>query len=293
MRRVHTLKAPIYGIDGANGNGVRRRRRGVALAAVVCAAAACGPRAPAPAPASASRADPDFLAPPVVMRADVDPTGAFVVAGRAPPRARVALSSPSGERVEADGDGEGDWTLVLAPSDQPRAFALTAAPAGAGRLLRGEGAVLAAPGALAPVTVLRAGAPAWPVRAAGAGLRWTGVDFDGGGGAAASGFAAPGAPVNLAVDGATSGAGVADAAGRFGVLWLGPPLAPGPHQLVVSTPSQSMALTLSLRTAPLAGAPVRISREASGWRVDWTPPGGGVQSHLALTAAPPQTRSPA
>lgn len=263
------------------------------LAALAAAslASACARRA-VPTPAAAARGDPDFLAPPSVTRAERDGAGGVLLAGRTAPGAQVALRSPQGETGQATADADGAWTVVLPGADAPRAFALSAAENG--RTVRAEGAVLVSPAPDAPAVLMRGGAPAWPVSAPGAGLRWVSADMDAGGGAAASGFAPPGVAVRLTIDGVASGAGQADAAGRFGVLWLGAPVADGPHAVSLSTPSQSRSLTLRFGAgAPLEGAPARMSREAQGWRVDWAPPGGGGQTTLVLDAPTAPASAPA
>ena len=263
------------------------------LAAMAAAtlAPACA-RRPVAAAAAGARADPDFLAPPSVTRAERDGVGGVRLAGRAAPGAQVALRSPQGDHEEATAGADGAWAIVLPGADAPRAFALSAAENG--RTVRAEGAVLVSPAPDAPAVLLRGGAPAWPVAAPGAGLRWVSADMDAGGGAAVSGFAPPGASVRLSIDGVASGAGQADAAGRFGVLWLGTPVTDGPHAVGVATPSQGRTLTLGFGPgAALDGAPVRVAREAQGWRVAWAPPGGGGQTTLVLDAPPPSAAPPA
>ena len=276
-------------MGGGGGAAKRRGRHAWPAALGAMALAGCGPsRPPTPAAADAARADPDFLAPPAVTGADRDPAGGVRLLGRSQPDALVTLASPDGAHADVAADDQGNWTLVLSPDAQPRVFALSAAapPAGGGRRVRAEGALAVLPAPEPPLVLMRGGAAAWPVAAPGAGLRWMTVDYDAGGGAAVAGFAPAGAPVRLMVDGAASGAGQADASGRFGFLWLGAPLAAGAHTFVLATPGASQRLALrTAPAAPMAGAPARISRDPLGWRIDWTPPGGGVQTTLVLAPA--------
>ncbi len=239
--------------------------------------AGCGQRpAPEPAVASAARADPDFRAPPSVVAAERDGAGGVVLRGRAQPGSEVQLRAPNGGAAAVKAGADGGWSVRLPPAAAPRAFALSAVVKG--RAVRAEGGVLVAPAPLVIATMLRGGAPDLPIAAPGAGFRWTGLDTDPGGGAAVSGFAAPGAALRLAIDGVTRGEGAAEASGRFGVLWLGGPVPPGDHTVSVSTPTGTRAVSVRFGPVNLGGAPVRMTLEREGWRIDWAPPGGGVQT---------------
>lgn len=253
------------------------------MTAAALAAGCAGPPA-APAAATARASTPDFRVPPVLRGAERDPVGGVRVDGLAPPGARVLLQSPDGARLEGEAGADGVWSFVLPPADAPRAYALSASTPD-GRLLRGEGALAVLPAPAAPALLLRAGAASQPAAPtpAGLGVSLAAVDWDAAGGAAVSGFAPPGAPVRLRIDGADAGAGEADASGRFGLLAVGAPLSAGPHRLEVRTPRAAIARDVTLDRPPaLSGAPVRSGRDAQGWRIDWAPPGGGVQTALAL-----------
>ena len=249
--------------------------------------AGCGAPPAAPAAQAGGRAStPDFRVPPVLRGAERDSVGGVRLDGLAPAGARVLLQSPDGARSEAEAGADGAWSLVLPPADRPRAFAFSASTSD-GRVLRGEGALAVLPAPAVPALLLRGGAASQPATApAGDGLGLAAVDWDAAGGAAVSGFAPPGAPVRLRIDGAEAGAGEADSSGRFGLLAVGAPLPAGPHRLEVLTPHGAVARDVALdRPAPLSGAPVRSSRVAQGWRIDWAPPGGGVQTALALASS--------
>ncbi|MBE7218283.1 MAG: hypothetical protein INR64_07415 [Caulobacteraceae bacterium] len=261
-----------------DGGTAKVRAAGLGLAATMTLVSGCG-RAPAPATAGApaARADPEFRAPPALLGAERDAAGAVTLRGRAPAGATVALRSPDGAAYAAPVSPQGDWSLRLPAAPAPRAFSL-AADVGGGRVIRAEGGLLVAPAPFAVATLLRGGAPALPIAAPGAGFRWTGLDTDPGGGAAVSGFAAPGAALRMAIDGVVRGEGAADAAGRFGVLWLGGAVPPGEHTVAVIAPDAVRAVAVRFGPASLGNAPVLATREADGWRIDWAPPGGGVQT---------------
>ncbi len=272
------------GRDGGRG----ARARGAGVLGLALALAACGRPTPPAATATTVRVGGDavFLSPPTLIEADRAADGGVRLSGRAPPDAVVRLQAPDGRALGVTADAAGAWSATLPPTAAPAFYAFSAELDG--RTLRGEGALAAGPpGAGATALVARAGAaaavavtgppPVAPVLQA--------VDFDGGGGIAAAGRAAPGAALKLMVDGAAVGEGAADAAGRFGLPGVRAPLAPGVHRVRVE--AAAGAAEASVDTSPalaLDGAPFHAARTAGGWRVDWSPPGGGVQSLVWLDA---------
>lgn len=235
--------------------------------------------------AQAEPGAPDYLRPPSPTGSQGLANGRLSVQGTAPPGSKVSLRSPEGDSAEASADADGHWSLSLPRSKTPRLYAFDASLDG--RTVRAEGALCVTPsGAL---LVLRAGSGAVVVGAAG-GLNLADVDFDGGGGLAASGLTAPNAAVRLTLDGAPAGLGQADANGRYVVLGLDPRRAPasGVHKIGVESPTGlSASVPVSLApAAPLAEAQIyRASAASGGWRIDWRLPGGGVQT--AVIFSPP------
>ena len=258
------------------------------VTAVALALAACG-RATTPTAAgqvAPAASDAGFVAPPTLLQAEQAPGGGVRLSGRAPPDATVRLQAPDGRAVGVTSDAAGAWALDLPASATPALYAVSADLAG--RTLHGEGAVaVAAPGAGALALTARAGAPA-AVAVSGpppAAPSLQVVDFDDGGGIAAAGRAAPGATLKLAVDGAVVVSAAADGAGRFALPGLGSPLSRGLHRIRVDGSAGAAEATVDTSAAaPLGDAPFRALRLADGWRVDWAPPGGGVQSFVWLDA---------
>lgn len=225
-----------------------------------------------------------FLRAPTLEAASRGPGGVVRLSGAAPADAIVRLVAPEGRATGVTADAQGRWTAELPPGDVPRLFALSAETAG--RTLRGEGALaVLPPGAVAVALIARAGAPSAPAAGSAPGaLRLSAVDFDAGGGLAAAGTAPAGAALRLLADGAAAGAGQADASGRFTLLGVGAPLAPGAHRVrVEAAASAAEAVVDTAPAAPLSAA-FRAARTAVGWRVDWARPGGGVQSLFAPDA---------
>ena len=240
--------------------------------------------------ASPAAAAPDYLAPPIPTGAALVQGGEVSVQGTAPAGSKVAFRSPEGESAEADANADGHWSVALVSSKTPRLYAFDATRNG--RTIRAEGALCILPSG--EVLVLRAGSGAAVSGAAG-GLSLADVDFDGGGGVAASGLTAGNSPVRLLIDGAAAGLGQADARGRYVVMGLDPRRAPvsGVHAIGVQTPAGLAATAeISLTPAqPLAASQIyRASAVQGGWRIDWRLPGGGTQTAVVLS--PPISGAP-
>lgn len=207
--------------------------------------------------------------------------GGVRLAGRAPPRSQVSLVSPETGATSVVADAGGLWTLSLVAAPQPRLFALMAQTGG--RTLRGEGAVAVLPAPATAALLLRGGAGALEIGPATSEVSLAAVDFDGGGALSAAGSAPAGVEARLIVDGAPSGAGRADSHGRFSLLAVRAALSPGAHAVRIDTP-RGAAEAAVITTGPpaLSDQPYAARRITNGWRIDWTPPGGGVQSVIAL-----------
>ena len=174
---------------------------------------------------------------------------------------------------------------MLPETRTPEMFAFSAI--GGGRTVRAEGAVVTLPAPATPALLARAG---FGVLAAGAGRRRPGDPSRGSTTRAAarrsSGLAAPDASVRLSLDGMPAGLAQADARGRFAVLAANRTLEPGRRRIEVETEAGRAQVTVaSTIAAPLSGAPFRAARMDGGWRIDWAPPGGGVQTTLVFDAA--------
>ncbi len=257
-------------------------RGGRAAAIALASLAACAPQARSPEPPST----PGFASAPALVAALRLPGGGVRLQGSGPADATVRLLSPDGRSLGVAADAQGGWSVDLPPADAPGMWALSAEVAG--RTVRAEGALAVLPPPAAAVALLaRAGAPAVSPAAGGGGVRVAAVDFDGGGGLAVSGAATPGAVLKLMLDGQPAGVGRADAQGRFGLLGVGAPPRPGPHRVQVA--SADAVTEVAVDTAPgpgLDASPFRTARAAGGWRLDWSPPGGGVQSLFVPDAQP-------
>jgi hypothetical protein len=244
--------------------------------------AACRPT-PAPSPASVAppseASEAGYVRPPQVLAAARTSAGVRIL-GQAPPNARVRLAAPDGTALGATARDDGSWSLVLPLGAEPRMFSLAAEQNGL--TFRSDGAVIAAPGTAYPVIVARAGAAGLPAGEGRGGPVIVSVDYDGGGGASVGGLAAPGAAIRLTVDGAQAGQGQADPRGRFAVAVTGGPVRPGVHAFAVQTPAGADSARVELSPPAPLQAPFRAVRANGGWRIDWAPPGGGVQTALVL-----------
>lgn len=258
----------------------------VALTAAALTLVACGgPSAPPAPPPSAgvAAAESGYEAPPQLSSATRQ-NGQLVLAGRAQSGAEVRLASPDGRLLTATAGADGAWTIMLPETRTPEMFAFSAI--GGGRTVRAEGAVVTLPAPATPALLARAGFGVLGLgQGAGAPVILA-VDHDQSGGAAVSGLAAPNASVRLSLDGMPAGLAQADARGRFAVLAANRTLEPGRRRIEVETEAGRAQVTVaSTIAAPLSGAPFRASRMDGGWRIDWAPPGGGVQTTLVFDAA--------
>jgi hypothetical protein len=257
------------------------RSSGTGLALLLLVAAGCGRdsdwRNPTVSQAAEGKAEAAYLAPPAVTGA-VRAGEALTLRGAAQAGARVRLVTPVGEARFADADASGNWTLDVPVSPRAQLYGLSMAVAD--RTVQSEGYLAVLPGGL--VVRLRAGAGALPLTGSGPGLRILAIDFDRDGGALVSGQATPGASLVLRIDGVES-QGMADPDGRFSIA-ASQPLAPQSHQIVVGGDGEAVMSVDASRAQPLGADPVRATRSAAGWRIDWVTPGGGVQTTLIPAA---------
>lgn len=244
--------------------------------------AACGPATPGAPPAAdkVDSAEAGYVAPPTLEGARLAGNG-IVLSGVGAANSDVRLGSPTGEVVMGKTDSLGQWTLTVPKEPGVRLFGLSTI--GDGRTVQAEGYVMVAEGG--EVALLRAGAGARRVAAESNAPRILSVDLDRAGGAVISGVAAPGAGLNVRVDRITRGGGRTDDAGRFSIS-LTDPLAPGAHDIQVAGDGGENAVSVVTSSpAPLTYGPVRAERGATGWRIDWMTPGGGVQTTLLIGSA--------
>jgi hypothetical protein len=174
---------------------------------------------------------------------------------------------------------EGRWRIILPPSPDMRLYSLSMIDGG--RIVQSEGYLAVAPDLVAQ---LRAGAGARLYGEPSGAPRVTAVDYDSKGGCVVSGVAASGQAVAIRVDGVGRGGARADVTGRFS-LALDEPVAAGSHALDVGAGDQSSHVTFDVRPAgSMPAIPLRAARLGHGWRVDWTTPGGGLQTTLLFAS---------
>jgi hypothetical protein len=256
-----------------------------ALLVGVVVLGACGQRRPASSAQPAASAG-GYLAAPTLTTAGREADGGVHLIGQAPPDARIALRSPDGSRFEAHSGPTGAWSLDIPAAPAPRLFAFEAATAS--QTVRGEGAMAVMPDPGVPALILRAGYAAAPSGKPPSGLQLVSFDCDGGG-AAAGGFAPPGSPVRMSIDGAIVGLSKADAQGRFAILAIDPRrgVPAGRHTLRIDTP-QSLAIERQIEVKAPDIAPDKAfdaSRIDGGWTLSWRLPGGGAQSSMVFDSA--------
>lgn len=210
--------------------------------------------------------------------------GRIVITGRAQPAARVRLATPEGRVVSVTASSVGRWRIDLAPSPELRLFSLSTLDGG--RIVQSEGYLGVAPNLAAQ---LRAGAGALVYGAIADAPRILAVDYDSKGGCVVSGVAAAGHAIALDIDGAERGKTRAGSAGRFS-LALDEPVAFGPHTIDVVDGDRRASVQIAMTAAgPMPPIPLRATQLGPDWRVDWTTPGGGLQTSLLFP--PPEPAS--
>jgi hypothetical protein len=224
-----------------------------------------------------------YVAPPSLLSAARTSGGRIALSGAAAPGSRVRLATPAGAVVFADVDAKGAWHAVAPASPDVRLFGLSMTDKD--RTVQAEGYIALMPDGAA--AQLRAGAGAIAFGQATRDLRIAAVDFDRQGAAVVSGMGSPGAAITVRADGIQRGQASVDADGRF-TLPLTDPLTPGDHQLEATDTDHKVTATATLSPAPpLAHGPFRAAKSATGWRIDWLTPGGGVQTTLLIQTAEP------
>ncbi len=245
---------------------------------MAAALAGCGPSGGGVAPAGRTASSPEgsYLAPPALESAQHFASGRILLVGRAPPTAHVRLASPQGQALFATSDRAGAWRLSLPASPETRLFGLSVIDAS--RPLQAQGYQAVTPGGT--VAELRAGAGARVLDAGGRRPRILALDFDRKGGAVISGFATAGSALGVRIDGVARGSARAGPDGRF-TLAFDEPLAPGPHRFEVVTAGGTSGVDAVVSAAgALTTGPFSAARAGEAWRIDWTTPGGGMQSTL-------------
>jgi len=234
----------------------------------------------APASTQADASEAGYVAPPHVKQAVKGPAG-LMLKGEGAPDGSVRLGAPTGEVLLGKIDSLGQWGLTVPPSDRVRLYGLSMTRGG--RTVQAEGYVMVTPDG--EVALLRAGSGAWRLAPSSSSPKILAVDVDPEGGAVISGMATPGAGLGVRVDRSPRAVGQAAEDGRFS-LSLSETLGIGAHDLQVSGEGGEQKIRVVVSPAgSLVDGPVRAQRVATGWRVDWMTPGGGVQTTLIIQAS--------
>ncbi len=254
------------------------------LTALAAALVLCGCQAQNGAPAADGGApqpneapQPTFQRPPVVTSVSAGPGGVQLVKGVAAPDARIRALTPDPASYGATAGHDGRFSLELPAIGRGRLVHISIEAAD--RSTPAIGWLFIPPDKPERAVLLRPGTAAATLE--GAGLL-AAIDYDPGGAAAASGRTKPNAAVEIFVDGEKAGDAKAGPSGGWSVrLATAKPLAEGPHAIHVQTSDARVDRTVVLSSHKAAGV-FQAVREPDGWRVDWTPSGGGAQTTLVL-----------
>jgi hypothetical protein len=215
------------------------------------------------------------------MAVTARPDGGFTVRGLSQPDVRVRLAAQDGAAYGVTADAEGRFAIDLPRAPRPQLLAVGAEVGG--RMVMPRGRLFLPPAGEAGALLLSPGAPSKPLSGE---MMLGAVDYDRGGGLAVSGKAAPGAEVRVLLDGTLVRQGRPDAQGRFGLVVPGS-VSPGAHLIALQSAGRSVERRIEL-VAATGGA--EASAVENGWRVVWTPEGGGTQTSWVF--ALPSTPSP-
>jgi len=221
-----------------------------------------------------------YLRPPRVVSA-IRQEGSVLLSGEAEPLSSVRLGAPTGEALVGRADASGAWRLTARLAAEPRLYGLSMTMAG--RTVQAQGYLMVPPDGSA--VLLRAGSGAEVLGRNSLSPRVLAIDYDNSGGAVVSGVGTPGAGLGVRVDRATRGEGKVGADGRFSIS-LDQPLMAGAHTIQVAGEGgeQQVVVEVSPPATPTNG-PVASALTATGWRVDWMTPGGGLQTTQLMSAA--------
>lgn len=206
--------------------------------------------------------------------------GRIVLSGSAQPGVAVRLATPDGRVFTTIANRRGVWRIVLAPSTDMRLYSLSMIDGG--RVVQSEGYLAVAPDVVAE---LRAGAGAALIGAPPASARITAVDYDSKGGCVVSGVAAPNRITAIQIEGVARGGVRTGSRGRF-FLALNEPITPGSHTIALLSDGRRGEVAIDVAPpGPLPAIPLLATRTRQGWRVDWTTPGGGLQTTLLFASS--------
>ena len=269
---------------------MQAQSRGIIVTAAFALAvlsSACSRPEPKPAltPVHAASGRSDYASPPRPVAASRAPGGETVLSGFGGPDSLIRLASPDGSAIGATAGHDGAWALATPASDQPRLYSLSQDIGG--RPLRSAGYIAALPAPGPAGSVLRPGTGAQSLAQTTRPLAITAVDFDGTGATVVSGRSAPQAAVRVMIDGVEAGEDRADGHGAFTAA-VSQALRPGPHVIVATVgQDRTEARFDALLIHSIPTPPYQVSRDATGWRIDWTTPGGGVQTTMLFDVEEP------
>jgi hypothetical protein len=259
---------------------MRSLTTGVLLVLAAAVPAGCGrnpvqPPAAAAPEAAETAGGPAYAVPPSPTGVTSARSGAVTVHGRAARGVRVRGVSPQGAAYGATAGDDGAFALDLPPAATPHLLALSSEDGI--RSIPGEGWLFVPPDQPGRAVLLRSGAPATPLK--GAASLIAAVDYDAAGAVAVSGIAAPGARVQIFLDGAEAGVVKAGADGTYGAR-LARRVSPGAHLIRAAAGGRSAEQAVSLTPGGAVREVLSARREPEFWRVTWSPAGGGVQTTL-------------
>jgi len=214
---------------------------------------------------------------PVLTGATQNGEETFVIAGNARPDGRVRVQYQGRRAVGTTADSDGHFRIEV-PAANPGGI-YDVSMEDSGRLMHAEGRLFVPFNHPEKAVLLRAGSASLPLNNMAATVAT--VDYDGSGGAALSGKVTPHTQVDLLMDGEIRGRAVSDDEGRYSLTTQIPPPVSGAAGLDLTIQAGKISTQKTVPVSlPDKSAGDRVSAVDGGWRVDWTLPGGGMQTTL-------------
>lgn len=219
-----------------------------------------------------------YAAAPVITDVVQSGPGTLIIKGQAQPDGRVRFQYGRQRAIGLTADASGRFSAELPTGPEGSLYDLSTEDGG--RLIYAEGRLFVPPGQAAKAVLLRPGTSSLPVKAQGLGIAV--VDYDAAGALGVTGRAARKAALDIVVDGEIRAQPTARNDGLFTAMTqIAPPgEAPLRVNLAVEAGGASWRRDITV-TRPLTNGD-RVTPMPEGWRVDWTLPGGGMQTTLVF-----------
>lgn len=200
------------------------------------------------------------------------------VTGQSVPGGRVRFLDSSQRAIGVTADSRGHFEAQLPLGTAGGLYDVSVDDGG--RLVQAEGRLFVPRGAPQKAVIVRAGSPSTPVYGDASPISV--MDFDSTGALVVTGKVPPKTEVTLSVDGQGMTTATSDAKGLYYMqVHVAPPAADATMSLSIEAAGVVTQQSVPFFPADVQGGD-RMVAVPGGWRVDWTVPGGGVQTTVVF-----------